>query len=79
MLVAVCATDRPPCGTPAQGRLGNGLNLSTSIGLYNYGYCNVYELGPRIDPTQSRRTGQVSTSRRTCPWTLVSRRRMPLW
>jgi hypothetical protein len=30
------------------------LNLSTYIALYNYGYRNVYELGPRIDPKQSK-------------------------
>jgi hypothetical protein len=30
------------------------LNLSTYIALYNYGYRNVYELGPRIDPEQSK-------------------------
>jgi hypothetical protein len=30
------------------------LNLSTSIALYNYGYRNVYELAPLIDPAGSR-------------------------
>ena len=30
------------------------LNLSTYITLYNYGYRNVYELGPLIDAAQSR-------------------------
>ena len=25
------------------------LNISTYIALYNYGYRNVYELGPRVD------------------------------
>ncbi|MBA3273392.1 MAG: rhodanese-like domain-containing protein [Chthoniobacterales bacterium] len=29
------------------------LNLSTYIALYNYGYRNIYELGPQIDPKQS--------------------------
>jgi len=29
------------------------LNLSTYIALYNYGYRNVYELGPTIDPARS--------------------------
>ncbi len=29
------------------------LNLSTYIALYNYGYRNVYELAPQIDPKQS--------------------------
>jgi rhodanese-related sulfurtransferase len=30
------------------------LNLSTYIALYNYGYRNVYELGPRFDPKHTR-------------------------
>jgi hypothetical protein len=30
------------------------LNLSTYIALYNYGYRNVYELGPLIDAAESR-------------------------
>ncbi len=30
------------------------LNLSTYIALYNYGYRNVYELAPQIDPQQSK-------------------------
>jgi phage shock protein E len=30
------------------------LNLSTYIALYNYGYRNVYELAPLIDPETSR-------------------------
>ena len=30
------------------------LNLSTYIALYNYGYRNVYELGPLIDLEKSR-------------------------
>jgi hypothetical protein len=30
------------------------LNLSTFIALYNYGYRNVYELSPQLDPKQSR-------------------------
>lgn len=30
------------------------LNLSTFISLYTYGYRNIYELGPRVDPKQSR-------------------------
>jgi hypothetical protein len=29
------------------------LNLSTYIALYNYGYRNIYELGPQLDPKQS--------------------------
>jgi hypothetical protein len=32
------------------------LNLSTYITLYSYGYRNVYELGPRIDPKKSKLT-----------------------
>jgi rhodanese-related sulfurtransferase len=30
------------------------LNISTYIALYNYGYTNVYELAPLIDPTASK-------------------------
>jgi hypothetical protein len=30
------------------------LNLSTYIALYSYGYRNVYELGPLIDPDKSK-------------------------
>ena len=30
------------------------LNLSTYIALYNYGYRNVYELGPQVDPKDSK-------------------------
>jgi phage shock protein E len=32
------------------------LNLSTYIALYTYGYRNVYELGPRVDPKQTKLT-----------------------
>ena len=30
------------------------LNLSTYIALYSYGYRNVYELGPVVDPKTSK-------------------------
>jgi len=30
------------------------LNISTYIALYNYGYRNIYELGPVLDPVKSR-------------------------
>ena len=30
------------------------LNLSTFIALYSYGYRNVYELGPQLDPATSK-------------------------
>jgi hypothetical protein len=30
------------------------LNISTFISLYDYGYRNIYELGPRIDPKKSK-------------------------
>jgi hypothetical protein len=30
------------------------LNLSTYIALYTYGYRNIYELGPRVDPAKSQ-------------------------
>jgi hypothetical protein len=35
-------------------RADASLNLSTYIALYSYGYRNVYELGPQIDPKESR-------------------------
>ena len=35
-------------------RFDAALNLSTFISLYNYGYRNVYELGPLIDLKDSR-------------------------
>jgi len=30
------------------------LNISTYITLYNYGYRNIYELGPQLDPAKSK-------------------------
>jgi phage shock protein E len=35
-------------------RVTAALNLSTFISLYDYGYRNVYELGPRLDPKKSK-------------------------
>jgi hypothetical protein len=32
------------------------LNISTYISLYSYGYKNVYELGPRLNPAKSKLT-----------------------
>jgi hypothetical protein len=32
------------------------LNLSTYISLYSYGYKNVYELGPLVNPTKTKLT-----------------------
>jgi hypothetical protein len=32
------------------------LNLSTYISLYTYGYRNLYELGPQVDPKHSKLT-----------------------
>lgn len=40
------------------------LNLSTYIALYNYGYRNVYELGPLIDVAKSRLPFESSQVRR---------------
>lgn len=37
------------------------LNLSTYIALYNYGYKNVYELAPQLDPATSRLTFASNT------------------
>jgi hypothetical protein len=39
------------------------LNLSTYIALYNYGYRNVYELAPLIDPKQSKLTFESAPSK----------------
>jgi len=36
------------------------LNLSTYIALYNYGYRNVYELAPLIDPKNSKLTFETT-------------------
>jgi hypothetical protein len=38
------------------------LNLSTYISLYTYGYRNIYELGPRLDPKQSKLTFESSVA-----------------
>jgi len=40
------------------------LNLSTFIALYNYGYRNIYELGPRLDPKQSKLPFESSPAKR---------------
>lgn len=40
------------------------LNLSTYIALYNYGYRNVYELAPQIDPKKSKLTFESRASKR---------------
>ena len=37
------------------------LNLSTYIALYNYGYRNVYELAPLVDPKTSKLTFEMET------------------
>jgi hypothetical protein len=36
------------------------LNLSTYIALYNYGYRNIYELGPQVDPEHSKLTFEAT-------------------
>ena len=38
------------------------LNISTYIALYTYGYRNVYELAPQIDPAKSKLTLVASTA-----------------
>ena len=38
------------------------LNLSTYIALYDYGYRNVFELAPLLDPKQSKLTFESSTA-----------------
>ncbi len=40
---------------PGKGPVAS-LNISTYITLYGYGYKNVYELGPVLDPTQTKLT-----------------------
>jgi hypothetical protein len=40
------------------------LNLSTYIALYNYGYQNVYELGPQLDPEQSKLTFEPAIAKK---------------
>jgi hypothetical protein len=37
------------------------LNISTYIALYGYGYKNVYELGPLLDPAKTK-IERVSTT-----------------
>jgi hypothetical protein len=39
------------------------LNLSTYITLYQYGYRNVYELGPQLDPEKSILTFESSVKK----------------
>ena len=38
----------------ADKRATASLNLSTFAALYDYGYENVYELGPQLDPEKSK-------------------------
>jgi hypothetical protein len=40
------------------------LNISTYIALYNYGYKNVYELAPLVDPAKSKLTFVVKEGAR---------------
>jgi hypothetical protein len=59
-ILIYCNNNFPP--TPSAGRAdpfpsklpSASLNLATFVALYNYEYRNVYELGPVIDPAQSR-------------------------
>jgi hypothetical protein len=39
------------------------LNISTFITLYNYGYKNVYELAPLLDPAKSKLTFESTTKK----------------
>ena len=41
------------------------LNLSTYIALYSYGYRNVWELAPQVDPTDSLLAFEGTMQRRT--------------
>jgi hypothetical protein len=38
---------------PSKGKIAS-LNISTYISLYGYGYKNVYELGPLLDPAKTK-------------------------
>ena len=61
-------------------RADASLNLSTYIALYSYGYRNVYELGPLLDPADIR-CSSSSPRRRTCarpPLIGLSRERQPV-
>jgi phage shock protein E len=40
------------------------LNISTYIALYNYGYRNIYELGPQFDPKKTKIPFESSPKRR---------------
>src|SRR5262245_5852013 len=40
------------------------LNLSTFITLYQYGYRNVYELAPRVDPAKSKLPFETATAKK---------------
>jgi phage shock protein E len=40
------------------------LNLSTYIALYSYGYRNIYELAPRVDPKTSKLPLEPTPTRR---------------
>ena len=39
------------------------LNLSTYVSLYTYGYRNIYELGPRLDPAKCKLEFESNVSR----------------
>jgi hypothetical protein len=40
------------------------LNISTYIAMYSYGYRNVYELGPQMDPAQSKLVFESTAGKR---------------
>lgn len=40
------------------------LNLSTYVSLYTYGYRNIYELGPQVDPKHSKLPFESATGGR---------------
>ncbi|MBP3958102.1 rhodanese-like domain-containing protein [Gemmata sp. G18] len=45
---------------PGKGAIAS-LNISTYIALYGYGYKNVYELGPQLDPSSAKVTFESNT------------------
>jgi rhodanese-related sulfurtransferase len=51
----------------ASKNISAALNLSTYIALYNYGYRNIYELGPLIDISESKLEFKTSFNQGSWP------------
>ncbi|MDB5308137.1 MAG: putative sulfurtransferase [Gemmataceae bacterium] len=52
-----------PAAFPSKAIVAS-LNISTYISLYSYGYRNVYELAPLIDPKESKLTFESTAKAR---------------